>query len=136
MNEREQDSLEQRARTLFQDSVENLDMRVRSRLTQARYAALDAAAARKGSWLARKAWWMPAAGVTAAVVLASALWLGMPSVTPMGHHGLSLPDAQSNLEDLDIVASADGSGDALEMLQDDLDFYDFADKADGSEPAA
>jgi hypothetical protein len=135
MNQREQDSLEQRARSLFQGSVEDLDMRVRSRLTQARYAALEAAAPRKGSWLPRKAWWTPAAGVTAAAVLATALWVGVPSVTLMGHHALSLPDAQSNLEDLDIVASSDESGDAMEMLQDDLDFYDFADKADGSEPA-
>jgi hypothetical protein len=135
MNEREQDSLEQRARALFHESVENLDMRVRSRLTQARYAALEGAAARKRSWLPRKAWWTPAAGVTAAAVLATALWIGVPSVTPMGHHAVSLPDAQSNLEDLDIVASADESGDAMEMLQDDLDFYDFADKADAAEPA-
>ena len=66
MNEREQDSLEERSRALFHGSVENLDMRVRSRLTQARYAALEAAASRKPSWLPRKAWWTPAAGVTAA----------------------------------------------------------------------
>ena len=46
-------------------------------------------------------------------------------------------DSQSNLEDLDIVASSDeDSGDAMEMLQDDIDFYDWADKAAGTEPAA
>jgi hypothetical protein len=135
MNEREQDSLEERARTLFHGSVDNLDMRVRSRLTQARYAALEAAAARKRSWLPRKAWWTPAAGVTAAAVLGAALWIGTPSGTPLGHHAVSLGDAQ-NLEDLDIVATSDESGDAMEMLQDDLDFYDFADKAANPEPAA
>jgi hypothetical protein len=44
---------------------------------------------------------------------------------------------QTNLEDLDIVASTDeGSGDAMEMLQDDIDFYDWADKAAIAEPAA
>ena len=131
MNEREQDSLEERSRALFHGSVENLDMRVRSRLTQARYAALEAAASRKPSWLPRKAWWTPAAGVTAAAVLGAALFVG----TPTWHHAVSLGDAQ-NLEDLDIVATSDESGDAMEMLQDDLDFYDFADKADGAEPAA
>lgn len=131
MNEREQDSLEQRARTLFEGSVENLDMRVRSRLTQARYAALEAAAPAKRSWLPRKAWWTPAAGVTAAAVLGIALFVG----SPMPPHAVSSGDAQ-NLEDLDIVASADGSGDAMEMLQDDLDFYDYADKAASPEPAA
>ena len=131
MNEREQDSLEERSRALFHGSVENLDMRVRSRLTQARYAALEAAASRKPSWLPRKAWWTPAAGVTAAAVLGAALFVG----TPTWHHAVSLGDAQ-NLEDLDIVATSDESGDAMEMLQDDLDFYDFADKADGAEPTA
>jgi hypothetical protein len=131
MNEREQDSLEERSRALFHSSVENLDMRVRSRLTQARYAALEAAASRKPSWLSRRAWWTPAAGVTAAAVLGAALFVG----TPTWHHAVSLGDAQ-NLEDLDIVATSDESGDAMEMLQDDLDFYDFADKAGSPEPAA
>jgi hypothetical protein len=132
MSEQPLDSLEKRSRALFHDSVENLDMRMRSRLTQARHAALEAAAPRSHSWLPRKAWWMPAAGVTAAAVLGVALWMG----TPLGHHAVSLADAQSNLEDLDIVASSDESGDAMEMLQDDLDFYDFADKAANTEPAA
>jgi hypothetical protein len=136
MNEREQDSLEQRARTLFHDSVENLDMRTRSRLTQARHAALEAAATRNRSWLTRKAWWTPAAGVTAAAVLGAALWIGTPLGTLPGHHAVSLGDAQSNLEDLDIVAASDESGDPMEMLQDDHDFYDFADKAANPEPAA
>jgi hypothetical protein len=41
------------------------------------------------------------------------------------------------LDDLDIVASSDpGSVDAIDMLQDDLDFYDFADKATNAGPAA
>ena len=131
MNEQRRDSLEERSRALFHDSVENLDMRMRSRLTQARNAALEAGAA-SHRWLPRKAWWMPTAGVTAAAVLGVALWMGAPQV----HHAVSLADAQSNLEDLDIVASSDESGDALEMLQDDLDFYDFADKAANPEPAA
>lgn len=144
MSEQRHDSLEDRSRALFHDSVENLDMRMRSRLTQARHAALEATAARSPSWLPRKAWWMPTAGVTAAAVLGVALWLGTPlgtpsgtpSGTPLGHHAVSLADAQSNLEDLDIVASSDESGDAMEMLQDDLDFYDFADRAANPEPAA
>ena len=39
------DSFEERSRALFQDSVDGLDFALRSRLTQARNAALDAAAA-------------------------------------------------------------------------------------------
>jgi hypothetical protein len=132
MSEQRHDSLEERSRALFEGSVENLDMRIRSRLTQARHAALESAAAPSHAWLPRRAWWMPAAGVTAAAVLGAALWIG----SPLGHHEVSLADAQPNLEDLDIVASSDGSGDAMEMLQDDLDFYDFADKAANPEPTA
>ena len=55
---------------------------------------------------------------------------------PMGNHSMTAAD-QPGLEDLDIVASSDeASGDAMEMLQNDLDFYDFADKAASSGPQA
>jgi hypothetical protein len=128
MNEHTRDTqstLESRSRSLFDDSVEGLDMRVRSRLTQARHAALEAsAAARRRPWFLRMSIWTPAAGVTAAAVLGMVLWLGSPV------------DTQPNLEDLDMVASSDGSADPIDMLQDDLDFYDFADKAANSGPAA
>ena len=45
MSEQENDAFEERSRALFQDSVDGLDLRMRSRLTQARSAALEAAAA-------------------------------------------------------------------------------------------
>ena len=123
---------EDRSRALFQESVDGLDMRVRSRLTQARHAALEAAeASRRRPWVVRPSLWAPV-GVSAAIVLGVALWLG----TPLGHYGLTTADTPLNLEDLDMVASSDGSGDALDMMQDDLDFYDFADKAANSGPAA
>jgi hypothetical protein len=127
-------ALEERSRALFHASVDNLDMAVRSRLTQARYAALEAAG-RSGrrSWLPRMPLLAPAAGVTAAAILGVALWFG----TPLGHHTVMSADTSSNFEDLDIVASSDeGTGDAMEMLQDDIDFYDWADKTAGSDPAA
>jgi hypothetical protein len=132
MSEQMKDSLEARSRTLFQDSVDGLDYSLRSRLTQARVAALEAAAHPR-PWVLRRTTWAPAAGVTAAAVLGVALWVG----SPLGHPGI-VAESQSNLEDLELVASSDeNSGDALEMLQDDdIDFYDFADKAAGSEPAA
>jgi hypothetical protein len=139
MIEPAQRALEERSRALFHESVDGLDMAMRSRLTQARYAAVAAAggSARRG-WLARVRLWTPAAGLTAAAVLGAALWFG----TPLGHHGVASvmsadAQAQSNFEDLDLVAASDeGSGDAMEMLQDDIDFYDWADKAASSEPAA
>ena len=125
-------AFEARSRELFHESVHALDMRVRSRLTQARHAALDAApAAHRRPWFFRFRVWTPAAGVTAAALLGAALWMGLP-----GNHGVVAAE-QPSLEDLDMVASSDeGSGDAMEMLQNDLDFYDFADKAAGSGPTA
>jgi hypothetical protein len=133
MNEQPQDSFEERAKALFHDSVDGLDFALRSRLTQARNAAMEAAASSRRPWFARFGVWSPAAGVTAAAVLGAFLWLG----SPLGQHAVTLADGQSNLEDLEIVASSDeGSGDAMDMLQDDIEFYDWAEKAANSEPAA
>jgi len=132
MNELRRDPFEERSRALFQDSVENLDMRIRSRLTQARSAAIAAAAGRR-PWFLSLTTWAPAAGVTAAAVLGVALWLG----SPLGHQTATLAVAQTNLEDLDLVASSDeGAGDAMEMMQDDLDFYEFAASAANPDSAA
>jgi hypothetical protein len=132
MSEQDNDAFEKRSRTLFQDSVEGLDFAVRSRLTQARNTALDAAATRR-PWVLGWKMWTPAAGVTAAAVLGVALWMG----SPPHHQAATLAEAQSNFEDLDLLASSDeGSADALEMLQDDIDFYDFADTSANPGPAA
>jgi hypothetical protein len=135
MNEQSHDSFEERSRALFHDSVEGLDYALRSRLTQARNAAIEAAASSRRPWFTRIGVWSPAAGVTAAAVLGAFLWLG----SPLGQHAVTLTDgqSQSNLEDLEIVASSDeGSADAMDMLQDDIEFYDWAEKAANSGPAA
>jgi hypothetical protein len=126
-------ALEERSRALFQDSVASLDLRTRSRLTQARHAALAAVdVSTRRPWLMRMPVW--ASGVAAAVVLGVALWVG----GPLSQHGqLAASDAQSKFEDLDIIASSDeSSGDAMDMLQDDIDFYDWADKAAANGPTA
>jgi hypothetical protein len=131
MSEQDNNAFEMRSRALFQDSVEGLDFAVRSRLTQARSAALEAAASRR-PWALGWKMWTPAAGITAAAILGVALWVGSPL-----HQAGTLAETQSNFEDLDLLASSDeGSADALEMLQDDIDFYDFADKAANPGPAA
>ena len=133
MSEQNSEAFEMRSRALFQDSVDGLDMRIRSRLTQARSAALQAAASNRRPWAYGWKIWTPAAGMTAAAILGFALWVG----SPLNHHVAVMAEAQSNFEDLDLVASTDeGSADAMEMLQDDIDFYDFADKAANSGPAA
>jgi negative regulator of sigma E activity len=127
-----QTALEERSRALFQDSVERIDMRTRSRLTRARHAALEAAEhTRRRVWFMRMPVLTSAATVAAAMVLGLSLWLHAPAV----HHGATPADA-SNFEDLDIVASSDNSQDNVEMLQDDLDFYAWAEKTAGGEPAA
>ncbi len=125
-----QRAFEERSRALFNDSVEGLDMPTLSRLTQARHAALAKAspAALRRSAGSRWKMWTPAVGVTAAAVLGVGLWLGGPGLQP------STAENQTNFEDLDLVASSEGAGDAMDMLQDDIEFYDFADKADGNGP--
>jgi hypothetical protein len=133
MNEQSHDSFEELTKALFHDSVEGLDYALRSRLTQARNAAMEAAASSRRPWFARIGVWSPAAGVTAAAVLGAFLWLG----SPLSQHAVTLADGQSNFEDLEIVASSEeGSGDAMDMLQDDIEFYDWAEKAANSGPAA
>jgi hypothetical protein len=122
---------EERSRTLFKDSVDGMDFAMRSRLTQARNAAIEAASSAR-PWYTRIAVLAPA-GVTAAAVLGAVLWLGSPSA----QHAVTVTDGRSNLEDLELVASSDeGAGDALDMLQDDIEFYDWADRSANSGAAA
>jgi negative regulator of sigma E activity len=133
MNEQPRDSFEERAQALFHDSVEGLDFAMRARLTQARNAAIEAASASRRPWFSRVGVLTPAAGVTAAAILAVFLWLG----SPLGQHAATVADGQSNFEDLELVASAEeGSGDAMDMLQDDIEFYDWAEKAANPGPPA
>lgn len=132
MSEESRDTmLEERSRALFHDSVLELDMPTRSRLTQARHAALAAAVrAQRRPWLMRTPVWASAAGVTAAALLGAVLWFGAPA----GPQGAAAVD---KFEDLDIIAASDESSvDAMDMLQDDIDFYAWADKAAGGGAAA
>lgn len=122
------DSFEERSRALFNDSVDGLDFALRSRLTQARNAAIEAATARRRPWFTRIGVLAPA-GMTAAAVLGAVLWLG----SPLAQHAVTVSsDGQPNLEDLELVAS---DSDAMDMLQDDIEFYDWADRAASSGPA-
>ena len=82
--------LEARSRALFQESVERIDMRTRSRLTQARHAALEAAErARPRAWFMRLPVLTSAAGVAAAAVLGVSLWVG----APQSHHVATSADS-------------------------------------------
>jgi hypothetical protein len=122
------DSFEERSRALFNDSVDGLDFALRSRLTQARNAAIEAASAKRRPWFTRVGVLAPA-GMSAAAVLGAVLWLG----SPLAQHAVTVNnDGQPNLEDLELVAS---DSDAMDMLQDDVEFYDWADRAASSGPA-
>lgn len=105
--------LENRARALFEDSVERLDAHTRSKLTQARNRALDEV--QKGA--ARRRWiWAPAGGFALAAIVAVVMWSG-------GLRSGAEPDALA-LEDIDIVADSEN----LDMLED-VEFYTWLEDA-------
>lgn len=112
-----QTEFERNARALLQESLLRIDARTRSRLNQARHAALAAAQARPRAWW-RSLTLMPAAGAVAAVVLAVALWHREP--------GAELPvlDAQRpSVEDIDLLADSEG----LDLMEGgDGTFYEWA----------
>jgi hypothetical protein len=108
---------EQRARRLLNDSVERLPAETRSRLTQARYAALSS----RPSWqrsLARR--WAPAgAGALAAAVFA------LVFTVPHGESPALNPLSSAAPEDLEMLADSD----AVQIGGDqdvDYDFYEWA----------
>ena len=113
-DEFEGNDFEERARALFEDSVERLDARTRSKLTQARNRALDEV--KKGA--ARRRWILaPAGGFALAAVIAVGvvMWSGHPSQQP----------GPAALEDLEIVADSED----LDLLQEqDVEFYAWLDE--------
>lgn len=71
MSHGERTEIERRAAELFNDSVERLDGETRSRLNQARQAALaEVEQARRSRWPA----WLPVAAAASVAMLAVALW--------------------------------------------------------------
>jgi hypothetical protein len=105
---------EKRTRVLLEDSVSRVDGRVRSRLNQARHAALDAMPSKRRSFLQRE--WLTLSGtVAAAALLAVVLWTRTPDT--------ALPivaDAtQTSFDDLDLLADAD----ALDLIEEDDDAF-------------
>jgi ferric-dicitrate binding protein FerR (iron transport regulator) len=120
---------EQHARALLEDGVLRIDGRVRSRLNQARHAAIEEAARRPSFW--RRFSLMPAASaVAAAALIAFVLW-------PHSHHqGESIiQGGHAAVEDLDLLAD----GDALDLVSDETDggaFYEWAvEQSDSNEPS-
>jgi ferric-dicitrate binding protein FerR (iron transport regulator) len=120
---------ERHARAVLEGSVLRIDGRIRSRLNQARHAAIEEASRRPSFW--RRFSLMPAASaVAAAVLVAFVLW-------PHSRPGDSVIEGgHGTVEDLDLLAD----GDALDLVSDETDggaFYEWAvDQADSSETSS
>jgi hypothetical protein len=114
---------ERNARTVLEESVRRIDGRTRSRLNQARQAAVAAAAA------TRTPWWrgftlMPAAGAaTAALLVAVVLWQRQPAGELPFVEAPHASAEHAAVEDLDLLAD----GDAMELIEGwDGSFYEWA----------
>jgi hypothetical protein len=124
------EEFEKHARRLLEESVTHVSGNVRSRLNQARQAAVaEMARGRRSFW--NRLGLMPAAGaVAAAVLVAFVLW-------PHVHQGEGpLENGRASVEDLDLLADGDG----LELVSDDSsdgsgNFYEWAvDQTQGDGP--
>ena len=116
---------ERRSRLVLEESVLRIDGRVRSRLNQARQAAVEAASSKRRPMFWRLHVLVPAAGAAAAALLvAMVLWHRVPDGEP------PVVVADTHLADLDLVADGEG----LDLVQDgdgSGSFYEWA--ADQSE---
>jgi anti-sigma-K factor RskA len=106
---------EKRTREVLEESAARLDGRTRSRLTQARHAALAELAQPARNWWRS---YMPAGAAAAVAVLAVVMWSGRGIENPPVLAGAS------PVEDMELLADAD----ALDFVDDgaDLEFYEWA----------
>jgi anti-sigma-K factor RskA len=109
---------ERRASAVLGESVTRVNARVRSRLNQARNAALEEiAAGRRSFW--RAPVFMPATGAVAAAVLVALLLTThyRGGAVPMGEGG------QAAFDDIEMLADSDG----LDLVENwDGSFYEWA----------
>ena len=111
-NEQQKTPFEQRAAELLRDGVDSLDAGTRSRLTQARHAAVDNIRTRP-AWLDFRVL-APGGAVAAAAVVAMLLWSGV---------GYRATGDAGALDDIDLLADSD----AYEISQEsDLEFIEWA----------
>jgi anti-sigma-K factor RskA len=105
---------ERQSRLMLEESVRRIDGRVRSRLNQARQAAVETAANQRRPVFWRSFTLVPTAGAAAAALLVTmVLWHREPQielpVAEMGHPAEDL-DLLADGEGLDLVQEGDGSG--------------------------
>jgi len=106
----------EKAKQLFDESVEGLDGETRSRLNKGRQAALEELKTGKPVWVQ----WAPAAGVAAAAVVAVVLWTGNPPT--------DVVTLEASASDFEILLTED----SLEMLED-LEFYSWIELAEDAD---
>jgi hypothetical protein len=114
------EAFERRASELLVDSAEHVDARVRSRLTQARHAALAELEQRRTQTFRVPSFWLPVGSVAAATVLALAVWLRTPS--PEAVTVAAAVADVSAVEDIAILAAADEP----DLYAEEADFYEWA----------
>jgi anti-sigma-K factor RskA len=110
-----QTEFEQHTHRVLEDSVTRVDARVRSRLNQARHAALAEIAGRRRSFW-RSPLIMPASGAVAAAALVA--------IVLTSHFGHELAGEQSAYEDIELLADNEG----LDLIEgwDEGSFYEWA----------
>ena len=109
----------ERAKEVFDSSVERLDAATLSRLNQGRHAALEQLQSTRPSGLWVR--WVPATGVAAAVVLTVLVMRGPDDVEPLTQHA-GQPEA---VADFELLLDEE----SLEMLED-LEFYSWLEAVD------
>jgi len=111
----------EKARGLLLDSVDSIDGHTRSRLTQARHAAInELARPRQSPFLPMR--WLAPAGSFAAIALVAFIWLGVgtPGMPDAGTgSGVSFV-ANSPIDDIEILATAEN----LELFEE-MEFYEW-----------
>jgi hypothetical protein len=111
---------ERLSRQALEESVLRVDARVRSRLNQARQAAVEASSARRRPLFSRLFTLVPTAGAAAAAVLVTmVLWHRGPQIE------LPVVADSAHATDLDLLAD----GEALDLVQDgdgSGSFYEWA----------
>jgi len=103
-------AIAERARQLFNESVQGLDGETRSKLAQARAKAVAAAGSRRRFWFPAPSSLVPLGGVAAAALAVALIWQN-PATAPVSMEATVLID-------LDILTE----GENLDLLED-LDFY-------------
>ena len=121
-DDRQAKGFEQRTSAMLDDSVTRVNARVRSRLNQARQAAVEEiAAGRRSFWrgpvqAARPAL-MPATGAVAAAALVAVLL----TAHFRAERGLPTADGQG-IDDIEMLADTEG----LDLLENEGTFYEWA----------